>query len=156
MKNGFTLIELLVAITIISLLVTFGLTAYTKGQQRQLIRGAADSLTNTLERIHQQALVGYRPADCGGAFEGYSVQTYQDTNQLIATSLCLTNDGTPDTYELEHLTFVSDQAFIFLPLTAGIDLGGANTINLDYLDILGNTHRFRLSAGGIIEYLGEL
>lgn len=152
---GFTLIELLVAISLVTVLVTAGISAYTTSQNRVLVRAARDQLVNILNSIHQDSLIGNRPADCSGPFEGYLVTVSAGSGLLTATPLCSLTNGTPANYELSNLTFANSQSFTFLPLVAGIDLGG-DTLNLDYRDFQNNLHRFLLSRSGTIEYLGLL
>lgn len=155
-KPGFTLIELMVSVTLISLLVSFGISAYTKSQQRQVIRTATAQLADSLDSLHQQALIGKRPDTCTGAFQGYLVETDPNTNQFTATAQCALTNSAEETITINNLTFVNNDIFTFAPLTGGIDMGGATNLNLDYLDVEGTTHRFILSRGGSIEYLGAL
>lgn len=153
--QGFTLIELLVSIALISILVTAGITAYTRAQQRQVVRASINNLSNTLDEYHQKALVGTRPTNCVGTFRGYRITTAAGSGQLTATPLCQDGNGTPSVETINHLSFSANYSFTFLPLNAGISLGGAS-LNLDYQDDLGGTQRFVLTKSGTIEYQGEV
>lgn len=152
-SNGFTLIELLISITMISVLVTFGFSAYSKSQQRQIVKTATDSLISILESTHKRALIGNRPSDCTGPFQGYQVVTIISTGNLEITPLCDTPDMTI-TETVPNLTFTSSQSFVYKPLTGGLDLGGSTTLDLDYQSTDNLTHRLTLSSAGNMDNIG--
>lgn len=149
MKKGFTLIELIVSVTIISILIASGLSAYSKAQQRQLTLAATDSLISNLENIRKNALIGNRPG-CTGVFQGYLVTTTNNTGKLTSTAVCTTSSSSI-TITIPNLTFVSTQSFTFKPLTGGSSLA----VNLDYLDPGDVCHRLAVSSAGKIENLGN-
>lgn len=62
---GFTLVELLVAITIMSLLMTFGIASYNNFARSQTLRNAALELKTNLRFAQNQALAGVKDSSCG-------------------------------------------------------------------------------------------
>lgn len=153
---GFTLIELLVTISLSSIMVVAGISAYSKGEQRQLARTATNTLLGVLESTHQNSLVGNRPPDCLGTFQGYLVETFSATDTITITSTCDTVNGSPATHHIPHLTFTNSTSFTFKPLATGVDLGSSTSLNLDYLNADNSTYRFTINNVGKIESLGVI
>lgn len=77
--RGFTLVELMVVVVISALLVSGGLAAYNRYNERQLVVGAGKKLYNDIRFIQGKAAAGEKPADCqeGGAYEGSTLDRYE-------------------------------------------------------------------------------
>lgn len=153
LPKGFTLIELLVSITIISTLVTLGVSAYNQSQKRQNIRAQIAAIVNELESAQKRAQVGDK--DCEGILLGQ--QVILSTNTVTTTAICADNAGTAEVITLNNTSFTTNYTLTFLPLARGIDLGpGISTTNIDFSDQYGATHRLTLTKSGTIEYQGTL
>jgi len=133
--QGFTLIELLITITITTTLATFGFNAYSSAQRKL-------------------ALVGTRPSDCLGPFQGYQLAFTADSNIITTTPLCETVDGATTTHTINNIAFSATQSFSYRPLVGGVDLGGATTLDLEYLDTNSQTHQIIIDKSGTYEYEG--
>jgi|APSaa5957512576_1039674.scaffolds.fasta_scaffold23131_1 prepilin-type N-terminal cleavage/methylation domain-containing protein len=152
--QGFTLIELLITITITTTLATFGFNAYSSAQRRQAIKSATTEITSILDSTHKLALVGTRPSDCLGPFQGYQLAFTADSNIITTTPLCETVDGATTTHTINNIAFSATQSFSYRPLVGGVDLGGATTLDLEYLDTNSQTHQIIIDKSGTYEYEG--
>lgn len=89
MKRGFTLIELMVVVGITLLLSGGGIAAYTKFNDRQLIKKQGAALTDLLRLAQNKALTGEKPAS--GACVGLSLQGYRvrwTGSQFVVEAVC--------------------------------------------------------------------
>lgn len=152
--RGFTLIELLITITIATTLATFGFSAYSKAQRKQLIITATTNITSLLDSTRKLSLVGTRPLTCTGAFLGYQLASTISENTLSITPLCTTTSGDTVVHTIDNITFASSESVIYRPLVGGVDLAGSTTLNLEYLDDNAATHRIVISESGNYHYEG--
>ena len=58
---GYTLIELMIVISIVSILISFGVSSYTKAQNRQIGQSAGEQIMSILQENQTIALVGKNP-----------------------------------------------------------------------------------------------
>ncbi len=146
---AYTLIELLITITIVSLLVTMGVSAYSKARDRQVGQSGAEQLINILKENQQAASVGKK--DCTGSYLGQIV-TLTLANTVTSESSCEGGVGAPKSITINGVTFVSGATITFRPLSGGTNLS-ADPLNID---ILSNnlTYRVQLTRAGTILYQG--
>lgn len=150
--TGFTLIELMIAITIISIMVSFGLSAYGKARDRQIGVAASEKIISLLQLNQSDALAGKK--DCLGKYLGQQV-TLVLPNTIRSVSLCEGNSGVETNSLIDNITFNSAATFVFNPLTKGIALengDSSKTVTLDSTS--GITYAIKLMSSGTIEYLG--
>lgn len=156
-RPGYTLIELLISISIMTLLVVSGTSAYYRSQQRHATRAETDELISILENTQKQANIGTRSNSCTGEFLGYQVVITTDSSSINITPRCQIASDPTTTTTFSYLTFSSDYSLTFLPLAYGINLGpNTSSLNLEYSDNLSNTHQILLNKSGSIEYLGTI
>lgn len=150
MKNGFTLIELMIAISITSVLVTFGVSAYGKARERQIGQNAHEIILSTLNSNQTIAQIGKK--DCTGKFIGQVVE-FATPNLISFYSVCESGPGATTTLPpIDNITFGSSQTVTFNPLSLGIDLGGGlNEQILSFTSVYGLTYQIKLTSSGTIE-----
>lgn len=152
MKKGFTLIELMIAITIISILVALGLSAYGKARDRQIGVSASETIMSVLQQNLGEASVGKK--DCVGKYLGQEV-VVAVPNTLSTRSLCEGDDGVVGVTTIPGIEFDSGSTIIFNALNKGIELeGGAAEFILTYNSSASFTYSIKLMSSGTIEYLG--
>ncbi len=152
--SGYTLIELIVVIAIVAILVSFGFSAYTKSQKRQLGQSAGEKIVSILQEQQKLANIGHKT--CAGKFIGHQL-TFTDPNVLTPTSLC---DGDSVTGEAQTIPGVTDlsaptMTIIFNPLSRGIDLAGQSELILTYTMSSTLTYTIKITSSGTIEYEGN-
>lgn len=152
-KLGYTLIELMIAISIIVVLVTFGISAYARAQDSQLVKSGAETILEALSAAQKEATTGTR--DCTGEYLGQEVTASGNTIQYRA--LCKGGEvGTAKSHSIGANTFASTYTFTFRPLNQGVDLGGAGTaLTLDFTSPKNQTYRTEIAITGTIRYLGK-
>jgi prepilin-type N-terminal cleavage/methylation domain-containing protein len=152
-KFGYTLIELMIAISIIGVLVTFGLSAYGRAQESQLVKAGAETILEALSAAQKEAITGTR--DCAGEYLGQEVIANGST--IGYRALCKGGDvGSTKTHSIGANTFAASYTLTFRPLNQGVDLGGAGTtLNLDFVSPQSKTYRTEVSITGTIRYLGK-
>lgn len=152
-KLGYTLVELMIAIAIIGLLVTFGISAYARAQEAQLVKSGAETVLEALTAAQKEATAGTR--DCTGEYLGQEVTASGNTIQYRA--LCKGGEvGTAKAHTIGANTFAATYTFTFRPLNQGVDLGGAGTtLTLDFVSPQNQTYRTEVARTGTIHYLGK-
>ena len=153
MKNGYTLIELMIAMTIISIVVSMGISAYGRAQDKQIGQSAAEQIVSVLKENQTIASIGAK--DCTGKFVGQQVSIIADTNELSAKSLCDTNppDGAIVTTSIPGILFTSSYTIIFNPLSLGAALT-SNPLQIAFKNVTGTIYSIRIHSSGTIENLG--
>lgn len=151
-KLGFTLIELMIAITIIGLIVGFGLSAYGKARERQVGVSAGEKLVSILQGNQGDARVGKK--DCLGKYAGQFIEIVTP-NIVRSYSTCENDDGDITENIIPGITFAQETTFLFYPLDKGIEIkDGSSQYLLDYESSANLTYEIRLTSSGTIEYLG--
>ena len=151
-KRGYTLVELLIIITIIAVLITFGLSAFTKAKERQLVQQSKELILSVLQNAQKSAYVGDK--DCLGSLDG--IQLTFSGNRITSQALCSGGEvGTAQVTEISGLTFTTSPPILFKPLEQGVDLGAGSSAQIDYT-ISGLTYRFTVLPPGIIRYEGAI
>ncbi len=152
MMDGFTLIELMIAITIISVMVSLGLSAYGKARERQIGVSAGETIISILQSAQSDASTGKK--DCVGKYLGQEV-VISLPNNINSRSLCEGDDGAITTHTISEITFDTGTTLIFSPLTKGIEIdGGSPSFTLSYDSSANLTYEVRITNSGTIEYLG--
>jgi prepilin-type N-terminal cleavage/methylation domain-containing protein len=153
MKSAYTLIELMIVVTIISVLVGFGVSAYTKARDRQIGQSAGEQILSVLSENQKIANIGNK--DCIGKFLGQQV-VISATNTITANSICTGGPGpSPVVTTIDDIDFVAGATFTFNPLTTGIDLGAtASPLTISYTVPSGSTYSIQVDKSGTIEYKG--
>lgn len=124
---GFTLIELLVVISIIGILFTIGIAAYSEFNRGQILSQAAKNFKNDLRQAQSKALSGEKPAGCTIALTGYQV-TFT-ANSYTLNALCPNTVLVKTTSLPQNVTFSGSPGnILFKVLTQGVE--GAQTITL--------------------------
>jgi len=148
--GGYTLIELLITISITGILIVFGLSGYSKNQERQIALSAKESIIAILQEAQTQATIGEN--DCSGIFQGVRVTLTNST--VTKTPVCAGGDGTAKETIIPSVTFSNSYSLIFLPLGNGVNLGGASSLNIDYsVDDL--SYQININSPGVITYNGK-
>lgn len=149
--HGYTLIELMVVVVIVGILVSFGLSAYIKAQNRQRGIIAVEATLTVLQEAQTKASVGHK--DCLGKFIGQQV-TLVANGSLISQSLCENNDlGAASSYNLDGIASLTPAVIVFNPLSIGITLP-SDPLFVDLGTANGESLRIMLTQSGIIEYQG--
>lgn len=155
LRLGYTIIELMITISIVAVLVGFGLSAYGRARDRQVGQSAAEIIVSLLRQNQQEASIGKKDnTKCIDGFLGQQVRTYAGTATISSQSLCNGGNGDLITTTLSGITFDADQTITFPPLTSGIDLDGASELFIDFTGASNLVYRIRLTAPGTIEYQG--
>jgi len=151
--HGYTLIELLITISITTILITFGMNAYRKSSDLQTIKSQTETIIITLTSAQKAATTG--KTDCTSRYVGEQVQVSAGSSTITTTSICSTDQGAPRIISLIDMTFTQDATLLFKPLNQGIDLGGSNTLNLDYQNSQNEVYRIEISQSGTIRSAGK-
>ena len=155
-RRGYTLIELLITISITSILVTLGVTAYGRAAEIQAIKSDTEKLIGIITSAQKAATSG--KADCAATFGPYlgeSLTTSIGSPTITVTSTCQYGNGQPRTTDLSIFSFASANTLVFRPLNQGIDTGISNTQNLDFTTG-NNIYRIEIERSGTIKYLGKI
>jgi prepilin-type N-terminal cleavage/methylation domain-containing protein len=151
-REGFTLIELMIAITIISILVALGLSAYGKARDRQIGVVAGEQIIALLQKNLGEASVGKK--DCSGKYLGQEV-VITTPNTLTTRSICEGDDGAATATSIPGIEFNAGTTIIFNALNKGIELeGGVAELLLSYDSSANLSYNIKLMNSGTIEYLG--
>ncbi len=155
MKPAYTLIELMVVVALSAILVGFGLTSYRKAQNRQIGQAAAEQIISILQENQKIANVGKRDeTKCLGPYLGQQITFTTSSNLLRVQGLCQAGDDDELTLTIPGITFTTTATLIFKPLSGGVDLGGADLLNINFTSSSGLVHQLRVSNPGTIEYQG--
>lgn len=142
----------MIAITIISVLVSMGLSAYGKARERQVGQNAGEQIISILQSAQSDASTGKK--DCVGKFLGQEV-VVSLPNTLSSRSLCEGDDGPVITRTISEIIFDTGTTLIFSPLTKGIEIdGGSAQFLLSYDTTASLSYEIRITNSGTIEYLG--
>ncbi|MFH2085834.1 MAG: type II secretion system protein [bacterium] len=149
---AYTLIELMVIIAIISFLMGFGFTAYTKSRNRQIGQAATEQILSLLRENQKNANIGDK--DCSGQYLGQQV-ILATPNILSSQSLCLNDSGVETNTPIPGIIIANNslQTIIFQPLSSGITLSSTDPFDLDFSNS-NSIYRIRIYSSGIIEYQG--
>lgn len=150
-KPAFTLIELMIVISIITVLVGFGVSAYGKARDRQVGQAAGEQIMSILSSNQKQANIGDK--NCAGKFTGQRV-IFDTTNTITSTSLCEGGViGSPvATTSIDGIDFVSSTTLVFNPLSGGVTLS-TDPLTISYTTSTG-TYSLKVNSSGTIENLG--
>ena len=152
MKTGYTLVELMVTVTIITLLTSFGISAYGKAQNSQATRAATETIMATLSEAQKKASSG--TSDCVGSDEYFGQKVVLSGSSISLRSTCSTGDSsTVKTISVSGVTFSGSPTFVFRPLNQGVILTGGNT-SIDYATNT-NTYRIQVMPTGSIVNKGK-
>lgn len=156
LKSGYTLIELLITITITTILVTIGVTAYRRAAEIQAIKSDTEKVIEILTSAQKAATSGR--ADCTATFGPYigdRLTTSVGSKSIEVVSTCQNGNGEARIFELNSFTFATANTIVFRPLNQGIDTGASRTQNLDFTN--GNaTYRIEIERSGTIKSLGKI
>ncbi len=159
MKKGYTLIELMLVVSIVAILMSFGVSAYTQAQNRQIGVTAGETILTILNENQKIASIGKK--NCDGKFAGQQV-TFQPPNTVLARSLCEVAgaivEGPAQNTTVPGVVFNSAPNIIFNPLSLGINLGAGvlSPLTFTYRSSSSLAYSIRLQSSGTIEYLGPL
>lgn len=143
---GFTLIELLVSITIMLLLISGGIAAYVKFNDKQVILNEAKDLQSYFRSAQSRARVGDRPSGCT-RLEGYSIQVTAGSSTVDLIAVCSSGNINRGQYELENnVTVGSDVNLEFYVLHGGVSSSQTITLNSQS----GLQYSFEVTQGGEI------
>lgn len=157
MKKGFSLVELMVTITIVGIMVSFGVSAYARGRDRQEGRAAGEQIIGFLTENQKKANIG--DEDCSGSIKGtYTGQsiTFSGTT-ITATSSCSIASGTPESITIAGISSMTGSPIKFKPLSQGTllnNLPSTSSIDIDYMTTSGTSFRVQVTSTGTIEYKG--
>lgn len=156
LKSGYTLIELLITITITTILVTIGVTAYGRAAEIQAIKSDTEKIIEIITSAQKAATSG--KADCTatyGPYLGERLTTSIGSKSIVVTSTCQNGNGDARSFDLNSFTFATANTIVFRPLNQGINTGAASTQNLDFTN--GNaTYRIEVQRSGTIKSLGKI
>lgn len=153
---GYTLIELLITVTITTILITIGVTAYGRAAEIQAIKSDSETILGLLTSAQKAATSG--KADCVtlyGRYLGETLTTSSNSPTITITSTCESGSGAVETYTLSRFNSVSSSSILFRPLNQGIDTGASSSLNLDFT-INNDTYRFLVEQSGTIKSLGKI
>ena len=153
---GYTLIELLITVTITTILITIGVTAYGRAAEIQAIKSDSEAILGLLTSAQKAATSG--KADCVnlyGQYLGETLATSSNSQTITITSTCKNGSGAVETYTLSRFSAVASNSILFRPLNQGIDTGASSSLNLDFT-INSDTYRFLVEQSGTIKSLGKI
>jgi len=146
---GYTLIELIIVISIIAILISIGITSYSKAHNRQIGQIAGEKIITVLQENQKNANIG--KIDCVGEFTGQQL-TFVAPNIMRSQSLCLGGVGTIKDTKIPNITFNSTPTIIFYPLSQGVNLEGLNELIIEFTSKSQLIYQIRIDTSGTIEY----
>ena len=149
LPKGYTLIELLVTITIVGILVGFGISAYGKARDRQAGQAAGEKILSILQENQKIANIG--KVGCTNKFLGQEVVA-SSPNTLKIRSLCEGPNGAQTSITIPDISSLTNATITFKPLSQGTSL--SSDLNLSYTSTAGNTYLITITRSGTIEYKG--
>lgn len=151
-RSGYTLVELMIVISIIGILVVFGVSAYGKARDRQIGQSAGEKIIQILQENQKIASIGDK--DCSGKFSGQKVSI--SGSLITSQSICEGGAvGTPKTTTIEDITFSVSNTIIFSPLPqGGVDLSAPSPLTISYTSSSGSIYAISIDRSGTIEYQG--
>lgn len=150
--RGYTLLEIMLVVAITSILISFGVSAYSKAQNRQQGTSAGETIISLIQENQKQASIGKR--DCTGKFVGQQLSVSSGSNTVVSQSLCEGESGSQITTSIPGITWVTSATIIFDPLSLGVNLGGTSPLILRYTSSSGLSYAISLTSAGAMEYLG--
>lgn len=156
LKSGYTLIELLITITITTILVTIGVTAYGRAAEIQAIKSDTEKILEIITSAQKAATSG--KTDCteaSGPYLGERLTTSVGSKTITLTSTCQNGNGTTRTIDLNSFTFSTANSLVFRPLSQGIDTGATSTQYIDFTNT-NSTYRIQIERSGTIKSLGKI
>jgi prepilin-type N-terminal cleavage/methylation domain-containing protein len=152
MKNrlGYTLVELMIVISIVSIMLGFGISAYGKARERQIGQAAGEIIISIFQENQKAANIGDK--DCAGKYTGQQVIT-AIPNIIRTQSICEGGVGLLEETEIPNVASITASTIVFRPLSQGTSIS-SNPLLLDYTTDSGSVYRIRLNASGTIEYEG--
>jgi len=144
-RKGFTLIEILVIVTVTGILLGGGLAVYSRFNEKQQVRNAAQETTEFLRTIQKRATAGDKPAGCS-QLDGYRVIVTSGTNTAQAQAICLgvgTGPLISSTAFKANVLFTNSLTFNFEVLTGIPDNGSGPVVGQG-----GTTEYVRLASIG--------
>lgn len=146
MKNGYTLIELMVVIVITSILITFGISSYSKAQMRQIGKSAKEQIISILQENQKSAVIGENSCGDSNKFLGQSV-VIQTPNKIMTQNLCETTPAPIITLPtVPNITFNAGYSITFKALSKGVTPA---TISFKTADNV--VYTTSITSSGIIE-----
>ena len=149
---AFTLIELLVVISISSLLLTLGFSAYRKTQEQQLVKSSAKRVETLLRSIQKKAIIGDK--DCQGPFLYSEVIINSNNNIITEQNFCQFSHGSLQTHTITNITFNNGCTLHFQPLQQGLVITSPTTSSFNLtlsLDANPNiTQTIKIAQPGLI------
>lgn len=153
MKTGYNLIELMITITIVGILVGFGVSAYGKARDRQIGLSAGEQIVSIFQANQTIANIGKK--DCNGKYAGQKVDLITpNTIQVQSRCELPPQTGSVTSTTINGITFSGNATIIFNPLSRGINLGGPSEMLINYNSSVGLTYRLKLTSSGTIENQG--
>lgn len=156
MKRGYTLIELVIVIGITGMLVTFGISSYSKAQQSQKIKTATEVILSTLSESQKQASSGDK--DCDGIFLGEQLSFDIGTGNMHTQAMCAGGvSGAVNTIIASGVTFTFAQSLLFQPLNLGVKVDSGDPGSPDDITYTtgGSTYIIEVSTSGTITNKGK-
>jgi prepilin-type N-terminal cleavage/methylation domain-containing protein len=120
-KIGYTLIELLVVISIIAILISVGISAYTKAQARQIGSSAREQILSILQANQKIANVGQNSCGEGNKFLGQTV-TFTPPNIITTQNVCETPINAVTLPAVAGITFSSTYTLTFDSVGSGVEV----------------------------------
>lgn len=149
--SAYTLVEMMIVISIVAVLLGFGLSAYGQARQRQIGQTASEQIISLLQESQTLASIGSK--DCSGKYIGQQVTLSGST--LTTQALCETSSGAQTATVISGITFDSSLTLIFNSLTRGITLeAGAPSQTITFTTTSQLTYQIFLSSTGTIQYQG--
>lgn len=156
--RGYTLIEILVALTIITLLFSFGFIGYRDFSRRQALAGAAKLLQGNLRKAQQNAISGIKPAglacDNPQTLIGYNFLVLAGGSEYQIQALCtggtIVTDDITLSNSLTLTSLPSPNPILFRILGLGTNITNSSTSITLTQSLTGNTVIINIGNGGDI------
>lgn len=150
-SSGFTLIELLIVFSLLAIISTIGIAAFSSYSQNQNLRNAALSIKTLLQEARTDATSQVNSCSTSSTFQGYALQLCCSSYTTGCPSCTSGNDyeidaicsGSPtSTYTTVantggkfptgvslNISSTTQRSFQFIPITGGVVGGGKVVIN---------------------------
>jgi len=153
MKKGYSLVELMVTISIVGILVSFGVSAYGRGRDRQEGRAAGEQIIGFLSENQKKANIGDR--DCAGLYRGQDISL--SGTSITAKSKCsnagVDEFGTTDTVTISGISTMDTGTILFSPLSQGATIS-PDPLRINYTTTSGTRYMVEVTSAGTIDYKG--